>query len=59
MEKKIINPPGDYLRDAMAMAAMTGDMSRENGAYANLTDNQAAKRYYEMADAMLKAREVE
>lgn len=47
------------LRDEIAIAAMAGDMAREEGVWANSSDEQAAKRYYAMADAMLKAREAE
>jgi hypothetical protein len=47
------------LRDWFAMAAMAGDMARSDGTYANRPEDAAAKRYYKIADAMLKAREAE
>lgn len=49
------------LRDLFAGLAMAGDMAalRENATWADQTPEQAALSYYEWADAMLQAREVE
>ena len=47
------------LRDEIAIAAMQADMSRNDGIWANSTDEIAAQTFYEWADFMLKAREAE
>ncbi len=55
--------PGMTLRDYFAAKAMQGDWTNQNsdvGYFANCNDEQlvnAAKIYYRMADAMLRARE--
>ena len=45
------------LRDEIAIAAMQGDMGNNNGMWANNPDKVAIERYYQIADAMLEARE--
>ena len=45
------------LRDEIAIAAMQGDMGNNKGMWANNPDKVAIERYYQIADAMLEARE--
>ena len=45
------------LRDEIAIAAMQGDMGNNNGMWGNDPDKVAIERYYQIADAMLEARE--
>lgn len=55
------------LRDQFAMAALQGDWAAQDGEYIGVWDleadvellTQRARLYYRMADAMLKAREVQ
>lgn len=47
---------GMTLRDYFAAKAMQGDWAANNAGANGETIEQSAKRYYRMADAMLKAR---
>ncbi|EMH1212280.1 hypothetical protein AB7Y15_19630 [Morganella morganii] len=61
--KQHLSQEGMTLRDYFAAKAMQGDWTNQNsdvGYFANCNDEQlvnAAKIYYRMADAMLRARE--
>jgi hypothetical protein len=48
---------GMYLRDYFAAKAMQGDWAAEVAGANGETMEDSARRYYKMADAMLKARE--
>jgi len=49
--------PGMSLRDYLAAKAMQGDWAAEVAGANGETMEDSARRYYKMADAMLKARE--